>query len=169
VTLLMFDLDHFKSVNDRFGHATGDSVLKLFAQVARKSMRATDIIGRLGGEEFVAIVPEPMEGAMRIAERLRASFQEVGVMVDGHAIGATVSSGLATSRQPEPDIGSLLVLADTALYRAKNEGRNRFCCADENPDTSLADAAADAALEAVLAERKYTPRPEKTPNMAMAG
>ncbi len=96
---------------------------------------------------------------MQIAERLRASFQDVGVMVDGHAIGATVSSGLATSRQPEPDIGSLLVLADTALYRAKNEGRNRFCCADENPDTSLADAAADAALEAVLAERKPTPRP----------
>jgi diguanylate cyclase (GGDEF)-like protein len=169
VTLLMFDLDHFKSVNDRFGHATGDSVLRLFAQVAQKSMRATDVLGRLGGEEFVAMVPEPMEGAIRVAERLRATFQEAGVTVDGHAIGATVSSGLATSRQPEPDIGSLLVLADTALYRAKNEGRNRFCCADENPDVSLADAAADAALEAVLAERKYTPRPEQAPNLALAG
>src|SRR6185312_11296462 len=73
VTLLMFDLDHFKSVNDRYGHAVGDEVLRLFAQVARSSMRANDIIGRLGGEEFAAIVPGDLEVATRIAERIRAN------------------------------------------------------------------------------------------------
>ena len=92
---MMFDLDHFKSINDRFGHAVGDEVLRVFAAVARKSMRATDIIGRLGGEEFAAIVPEPMEGAKIIAERLRAAFEAAGVTVGAHAIGATVSIGVA--------------------------------------------------------------------------
>ena len=169
VTLLMFDLDHFKSVNDRFGHATGDSVLRLFAQVASKSMRATDILGRLGGEEFVAMVPEPMDGAVLVAERLRAGFEEAGVTVDGFAIGATVSSGLATSRQREPDISSLLVLADAALYRAKHEGRNRFCCADEEAGEALAEAAAKTAPPIAAKEPKLAlPAPE-TANAAMAG
>ena len=71
---MMLDLDHFKSINDRFGHATGDEVLRTFADVARSSMRGSDIIGRLGGEEFAVIVAEPMELAARIAERLRAAL-----------------------------------------------------------------------------------------------
>ena len=97
VTMMMLDLDHFKSINDRFGHAIGDEVLRTFAEVARSSMRGSDIIGRLGGEEFAVIVAEPMELAARIAERLRAAFEEAGVTVGGHAIGATVSIGAATS------------------------------------------------------------------------
>ncbi|MCF8478657.1 MAG: GGDEF domain-containing protein [Pseudolabrys sp.] len=166
VTLLMFDLDHFKSVNDRFGHATGDSVLRIFTQVARNSMRATDLIGRLGGEEFVALVPEPMAGAVHIAERLRAAFESAGVTVDGHAIGATVSSGLASSCKQEPDIGSLLVLADVALYRAKNEGRNRFFCAAEETATVEAGSAASPATagEATVADR-----PINAADSALAG
>jgi GGDEF domain-containing protein len=71
VTLLMFDLDKFKSINDRFGHATGDSALRVFAQVASTSIRATDVLGRLGGEEFAAIIPEDTDGALMVAERLR--------------------------------------------------------------------------------------------------
>ena len=138
VTLMMFDLDHFKSVNDRFGHSVGDSVLRLFAQVACKSMRASDIVGRLGGEEFAAIVPEPMEGATRIAERLRAAFEAAGVAVDNHAVSATVSIGLATSYQAVPDIDALILRADAALYRAKHDGRNRFHAADEEPGSEPA-------------------------------
>jgi diguanylate cyclase (GGDEF)-like protein len=130
VTLMMFDLDHFKSVNDRFGHTAGDSVLRVFAAVARNSMRASDIIGRLGGEEFAAIVPEPMEGATIIAERLRAAFEAAGVTVGEHAIGATVSIGAATSFDLVTDIDALMARADGALYSAKHAGRNRICTAE---------------------------------------
>jgi diguanylate cyclase (GGDEF)-like protein len=133
VTLLMFDLDHFKSVNDRFGHATGDSVLRVFATVAQSSMRASDVVGRLGGEEFAAIVPESMEDTVQIAERLRAAFEVAGLMVDNIAVGSTVSIGLATSYQAVPNIDALILRADEALYKAKHAGRNRYCCAVEEP------------------------------------
>jgi diguanylate cyclase (GGDEF)-like protein len=145
VTLMMFDLDHFKSVNDRFGHAIGDSVLRVFATVARSSMRASDVIGRLGGEEFAAIVPEPMAGAMVVAERLRSAFQTAGVTIDAHAIGATVSIGVATSFELTTNIDGLLARADAALYRAKRGGRNRIQTdrgAEEAIQTSYPVAAA---------------------------
>ena len=129
VTLLMFDLDHFKSVNDRFGHATGDSVLKVFARTALGSVRATDIVARLGGEEFVAMVPEDMAGACHVAERLRAAYEIAGRMVDDIAVGSTVSIGMATSYKAVPDLDALLLRADEALYLAKREGRNRYRCA----------------------------------------
>jgi diguanylate cyclase (GGDEF)-like protein len=131
VTLLMFDLDHFKSINDRFGHGVGDSVLRVFAQSLRKSMRTSDIIGRLGGEEFAAMVSEPMETVPRIAERIRAGFEAAGAVVGDQAIGATVSIGAATSYEATADIDALLLRADAALYRAKHDGRNRFHAADE--------------------------------------
>jgi diguanylate cyclase (GGDEF)-like protein len=131
VTMMMLDLDHFKSINDSFGHAMGDEVLRTFAEVARSSMRANDIIGRLGGEEFAVIVAEPMELATRIAERLRAAFEEAGVTVGGHAIGATVSIGAASSFEPLADLSPLLARADAALYRAKHDGRNRVYTADD--------------------------------------
>jgi diguanylate cyclase (GGDEF)-like protein len=137
VTLMVFDLDHFKSVNDRFGHAAGDSVLRVFAAVARDSMRASDIIGRLGGEEFAAIVPEPMEGAMTIAERLRVAFEAARVTVGEHAIGATVSIGAATSYDLVTDIDALIARADGALYSAKHAGRNRICTAENASARSL--------------------------------
>jgi diguanylate cyclase (GGDEF)-like protein len=140
----MFDLDHFKSVNDRFGHATGDSVLKVFAQTAVASVRATDIVARLGGEEFVAMVPEAMDGARHVAERLRATYEIAGLMVDDIAVGSTVSIGMATSYKAVPDIDALLLRADEALYLAKREGRNRFRCADEEPGSEQARALAAA-------------------------
>jgi diguanylate cyclase (GGDEF)-like protein len=138
VTLLMFDLDHFKSINDRFGHAVGDEVLRVFAQVARRSTRAGDIIGRLGGEEFAAIVAEPTEFGMLIAERIRAGFEAAGAVVAGQAIGATVSVGAATCYDLVTNIDALIARADVALYRAKGDGRNRLRTADDEPASERA-------------------------------
>jgi predicted signal transduction protein with EAL and GGDEF domain len=101
-------------------------------------MRASDIIGRLGGEEFAAIVPESMEVATSIAERIRAGFEAAGVSIDSHAIGATVSIGGATSYAAVPDIDALILRADAALYAAKHGGRNRFHAADEEPGSERA-------------------------------
>ena len=125
VSLLMFDLDHFKSINDRFGHALGDSALQVFAETARTSMRATDIVARLGGEEFAAIVPAPLETAVKIAERVRGNFERAGVVIDGRPVGATVSIGAASALAPAVNVDDLLTRADGALYGAKGGGRNR--------------------------------------------
>jgi len=131
VTLMMFDLDHFKSINDRFGHNVGDEVLRLFAAVIRRSMRATDIIGRLGGEEFAAFIDEPMPVAEVIAERVRTNFEAAGVVIAGHEIGATVSVGAATAIDVVTNIDALVARADAALYRAKRAGRNRLRTSDD--------------------------------------
>jgi diguanylate cyclase (GGDEF)-like protein len=153
VTLMMFDLDHFKSINDRFGHAVGDDTLRLFAQVIQKSMRASDIVGRLGGEEFAAIVPEPMDLAAVIGERVRASLEAAGVTISGHTVNATVSIGAATSADVVTNIDALIARADVALYRAKGEGRNRLLrTADDEPvaDRARLIAAARAGRMAKL-------------------
>jgi diguanylate cyclase (GGDEF)-like protein len=125
VSVLLFDLDKFKSINDRFGHAVGDDALKVFAASASANVRATDVIGRLGGEEFAAIIPGNAAEAGLVAERLRAAFQAAGVVISGHEMGATVSIGVATAIPPA-DIDALLARADVALYRAKHNGRNRI-------------------------------------------
>jgi len=159
VTLMMFDLDHFKSINDRFGHAVGDDVLRVFAQVASTNMRASDIIGRLGGEEFAAIVPESVEVASRIAERLRTGFEAAGVTVGKHAVGATVSIGAATSYEPVTDIDALIIRADTALYSAKRAGRNRLHVAsDERARLIAAARSAQTVTRGWLPQRKSTAR-----------
>jgi diguanylate cyclase (GGDEF)-like protein len=125
VTVLMFDLDHFKAINDRFGHATGDEVLRLFAVTATLSLRATDVLARLGGEEFAAILPGDLNAASIAAERVRSAFDTAGREVSGQAIGATVSIGAATAHELPCDVAALLARADAALYRAKQGGRNR--------------------------------------------
>jgi len=125
VTLLMFDLDFFKSINDRFGHGTGDEALKVFADSLRTSMRAGDIIGRLGGEEFAAIVPADNTTALKIAERVRTGFEIAGAVIAGHTIGATVSIGGDTAIPMTLNIDRMIDRADVALYRAKKSGRNR--------------------------------------------
>jgi diguanylate cyclase (GGDEF)-like protein len=138
ITLLIFDLDHFKSINDKYGHLVGDEVLRVFARVARRSTRATDIIGRIGGEEFAAIVDEPMELALPIAERIRAGFQISGAQVMDKPVGATVSIGAATSHELVTNIDALIAQADAALYRAKGAGRNRLRTADAEPEKEQA-------------------------------
>jgi diguanylate cyclase (GGDEF)-like protein len=123
--VLLFDLDTFKSINDRFGHAVGDETLKTFAGIAQARMRATDVIGRIGGEEFAAILQGDTAEAGLVAERLRLAFQAAGVAVSGHRIGATVSIGVTTAIAPA-QVDVLLAQADAALYRAKHHGRNRI-------------------------------------------
>jgi diguanylate cyclase (GGDEF)-like protein len=125
VAMLIFDLDYFKSINDRFGHVVGDSVLRVFGQVVRASTRADDIIGRFGGEEFVAIVQGGWESASKIAERVRSGFESSGAVIAAHNVGATVSTGAATCYDAVTSIDALIARADAALYRAKHEGRNR--------------------------------------------
>lgn len=132
VTLLMFDLDHFKHINDRFGHAAGDEALRVFAQAARLSMRTSDLVARMGGEEFAAIVPASQEIAANIAERVRASFEMAGEMIAGKPLGATVSIGAATALGPTT-VDILLARADAALYTAKELGRNRVHAVEVGP------------------------------------
>jgi len=125
VALLMIDLDHFKSINDQFGHAVGDKVLKIFAQTTVGNVRPTDLVGRLGGEEFAILLANAsQEGALLVAERLRSAFAAAAASVDGLPIHATASVGLLILH-PGQDMSALLDLADQALYRAKATGRNR--------------------------------------------
>jgi diguanylate cyclase (GGDEF)-like protein len=125
VAVLMFDLDRFKSINDRFGHSAGDEVLRLFARVTRASTRLNDIIGRFGGEEFIAIVPGGIEVAQKIAERVRTAFENAGAVIESQPIAATVSIGAASSYDATMTVDALIAKADAALYRAKHDGRNR--------------------------------------------
>jgi diguanylate cyclase (GGDEF)-like protein len=126
ITVLMFDLDHFKAVNDRYGHAVGDAALRRFAATIAGNMRQKDIIGRLGGEEFAALVPGGLGEAAAVAERVRAAFEIAGLEVDGHPLRATVSIGAASAMASQCDLEHLLTRADAALYRAKANGRNRL-------------------------------------------
>jgi diguanylate cyclase (GGDEF)-like protein len=130
VSVLVFDLDHFKSINDRCGHAVGDAVLELFAKVAHETLRASDVVGRLGGEEFVAVIPGTRAEAGIAAERVRSAFAAASIVRNGQRIAATVSVGVACG-SPAATVDMLITCADDALYRAKTNGRNRVEAADE--------------------------------------
>ena len=125
--LLMVDIDHFKEVNDNFGHDSGDVVLKLVANLCREAMRATDILGRVGGEEFAILLLEAsVQEAVLVANRLRQSIQDTVFRTDNqHLIRLQASIGLAEHFTTIESLNELMVRADKALYRAKNEGRNR--------------------------------------------
>jgi diguanylate cyclase (GGDEF)-like protein len=125
--VLLLDLDHFKSINDRFGHAIGDRVLQVFADTAKAHVRSSDLIGRLGGEEFAAVLHNvSREKAVALAERIRSAFAEAANEVDGRPVGATVSIGMVITTQDAAfDVPALLAQADQALYFAKERGRNR--------------------------------------------
>ena len=124
--VLLIDLDHFKSINDRFGHALGDRVLEMFTETARKSVRASDLLGRLGGEEFAAMLYDTTrDKAVAVAERIRESFAAATQEVEGRPLCATVSIGLAYCEQSAIDVPEMLAQSDQALYFAKENGRNR--------------------------------------------
>ena len=128
LSVMVFDVDRFKQVNDDFGHAVGDSVLAAVAQALKRGVREVDVVGRVGGEEFVVVAPEtPARDALAVAERLRRAVGErVATTPHGSAVRVTVSCGVATlsdvhARSPD----ELLGYADAALYRAKALGRDR--------------------------------------------
>ena len=132
VTVMIFDIDHFKSINDRFGHPAGDEILKLFSAIVINSLRITDLSGRIGGEEFAALLPCSLEEAVVAAERVREAFESSGIVDETGPVDTTVSIGVAGG-PAGTELEVLLAAADTALYQAKRGGRNRVEAAEELP------------------------------------
>jgi diguanylate cyclase (GGDEF)-like protein len=125
---VMADLDHFKNINDTYGHDAGDTVLKTFADILKTHTRLSDLCARLGGEEFVVIITHSdKEGMKTVVERIRKQFENTNVIVGDGTIAATASFGIAGFRGTKPpDLDALVARADTALYAAKHNGRNRI-------------------------------------------
>ncbi|MEM6486486.1 MAG: GGDEF domain-containing protein, partial [Pseudomonadota bacterium] len=129
-SLMLFDIDDFKSVNDRFGHAVGDNVIRLVADTILAGSRKSDEVFRFGGEEFVVVLPETgADGAELVAEKIRESIQELSGSAPEWPCPITVSGGIATLAGKDHDLEGLLRSADTALYRAKNLRKNRVVAA----------------------------------------
>ncbi len=133
LTLAMFDIDHFKSVNDRYGHLSGDEVIKFVAEIVQKNKREQDIFGRYGGEEFGLIyVNTPIDGAMVVSERIRKDIEDGFIQCDGLDINITISIGLCSLQIGMKNHEALIAAADNALYQSKNGGRNKVSVYDPN-------------------------------------
>ncbi|NGY04910.1 sensor domain-containing diguanylate cyclase [Solimonas terrae] len=128
LSVIMLDIDHFKKINDTYGHDTGDRVITALARTCTETMRKIDVVGRLGGEEFAVLLPRAnKEPALEIAQRLRRTVAELRVAdSEGRQISFTVSGGVAALRPLTRDLHELLRNADSALYQAKREGRNQI-------------------------------------------
>ena len=151
-TLLMFDLDHFKQVNDNFGHSMGDEVLKEIANLTQEVIRDADVVARWGGEEFLGLLPEMSEeGSITIADRLRRTIEQRNIIHNGRSLSVTVSMGLATFPEDGENWHELLEVADSRLYEAKRSGRNRVISGRESLEgvTCMAEQ-----IEAALKEDK---------------
>lgn len=134
VTMIMFDIDHFKDVNDRHGHLCGDAVLSTIGKRMKDVLRGSDLKCRYGGEEFLVLLPEtPLHGARRVAETLRREIAERPVPWAGEALTITASFGLAQTLPGEVNVEAVIARADQALYRAKDDGRNCVRIAADSP------------------------------------
>jgi diguanylate cyclase (GGDEF)-like protein len=124
----MLDIDRFKDFNDRYGHPIGDQILCALVELCQSSMRNVDIVGRYGGEEFVILVPETgLEGAQKVAERLRMEIEKINVDTPAGKLSLTVSIGVAsieTELEQAQTVDALIKRADQAVYAAKADGRN---------------------------------------------
>ncbi|HEX5330309.1 diguanylate cyclase [Sulfuricurvum sp.] len=130
LSLIMFDIDYFKKINDTYGHSVGDLVLQKIADICRTILREIDIIGRIGGEEFAILLPQTdAEEAHHVAERLRIAISEGQIKLEGAQPKFTASFGVVAAGGGFTEIDALLNQADTALYEAKESGRNRVCIA----------------------------------------
>jgi diguanylate cyclase (GGDEF)-like protein len=136
LAMIMADVDHFKPINDFFGHLAGDQALKSIAACLKNQLRVSDTIARYGGEEFAIILPETtLDEALRVAERIRKASESAQILLDGKPVTVTLSMGVAVLGQDSRmDAEGLIKRADEALYEAKNSGRNRCCC--YNPPNS---------------------------------
>lgn len=133
LTVAVIDLDHFKMINDRCGHATGDYVLKEFARAGRDALRTSDIFGRWGGEEFLLVMPEtPLELALASLERLRTLAQSIRLPATGAGIRVSLSAGLASVEEGVKSLDDIIARGDSALYKAKNQGRDLVLISDES-------------------------------------
>ncbi|MBV8165470.1 MAG: diguanylate cyclase [Alphaproteobacteria bacterium] len=149
LAVLMVDIDHFKQINDTFGHTAGDEVIRALADTCAKALRPSDIVARYGGEEFIISLPEtPFDHAAMVAERVRAAVEHSVVATDVGAIRYTISIGLAICSRATP-LPEAMRMADAALYRAKRGGRNRVELAE--PQRAAAPASAPAKLVAAAA------------------
>jgi diguanylate cyclase (GGDEF)-like protein len=126
LTVAMLDIDHFKDINDRYGHVAGDFVLQEIARVAKDGLRSRDFLARIGGEEFALLLPGagPAE-ALAIAERMRAAIERMPLRFEGCTLGVTASFGVANAHADDGSIDDAFGRADAALYRSKQAGRNR--------------------------------------------
>jgi diguanylate cyclase (GGDEF)-like protein len=128
LSVVVCDLDHFKQVNDTYGHGAGDFVLRVFGEQMMVSLREADLAGRIGGEEFLTILPETdLAGALPFAERLRKAIAGTPIPLPAGLLDLTCSLGIAERTAEDFDAGQLLARADAALYQAKRGGRNRVC------------------------------------------
>jgi diguanylate cyclase (GGDEF)-like protein len=144
VSLIMMDVDHFKGINDRFGHAVGDAALSGMASACRQVLRESDVVARVGGEEFVVLLPEtPMPQAADAAERLRATIAGWVVDHDGVSVRVTASLGVAQWGGADETLDRLLQRADAAMYLAKTGGRNRVVSAAPFSSPDDRDAAGE--------------------------
>ena len=129
LSILILDIDHFKKVNDTFGHSCGDTALKHTSRQIKNSLRETDQVFRYGGEEFVALLNgADIKSAQMTAERIRSNVASNPIIEGSRSIQVTLSAGVSTLHQNNDDAQSLFVRADRALYKAKNNGRNRVMC-----------------------------------------
>lgn len=139
LSMLMMDLDHFKEINDSYGHHMGDLTLKQFSETCLESLRENDLFARIGGEEFAAMLTETgPRRALQVAERLREKVSEIVVSKDGASFNFQVSIGVATLRDADTAIDAIFQRADQALYRAKRQGRNRVVSDLETEETETA-------------------------------
>jgi diguanylate cyclase (GGDEF)-like protein len=126
LSLILFDIDHFKKINDTFGHAFGDAVLKAVARDLRESLRTYDLLGRIGGEEFLIASPgSTVDDAAVLAERIRDRIKETTISNESHSVSVTVSAGVTSLNGQDLQADSMLARADDALYQAKQRGRDR--------------------------------------------
>jgi diguanylate cyclase (GGDEF)-like protein len=127
IGIVLLDLDHFKKINDTFGHEAGDGVLKLVAATSQGVLRESDIFARFGGEEFIILVKARIQGnVVGLVERIRREIEKIEFFYEGKKISITASAGIAFRRDAAQTLDDVIRLADKALYRAKAMGRNRI-------------------------------------------
>jgi diguanylate cyclase (GGDEF)-like protein len=140
LSILMFDIDHFKTINDQLGHLRGDDLLRAVGAQLTRVTRSTDVRCRYGGDEFLIILPDThVLGAQQVAENLRREIGTLAMVAGDRRVAITASVGVAAASSAETGVTALIERADDALYRAKRSGRNRFCVAGPVEPSSPAE------------------------------